>query len=110
MQCIPDIDQSPVAPNFLPVFLWRMTESREGRRLSFIDCSMDQIQTAITTEWCDWKFNRALIERVNLGSIGHGKMVSDGEDVGGVIIHWFDQSVRDMEVQYLSHGTYITCG
>lgn len=35
-----------------------MTESREERRLSFIDCSVEQIQTAITTEWCDWKFNR----------------------------------------------------
>ncbi|CAK9003481.1 unnamed protein product, partial [Durusdinium trenchii] len=27
------------------------------RKLSFIDCSMDQIGTAITSEWTDWKFN-----------------------------------------------------
>ena len=68
MQGIPDIDQSPVIPGSPPRVSWRMTESREERRLSFIDCSVEQIQTAITTEWCDWKFNRALIEPVKLGS------------------------------------------
>ncbi|CAJ1392359.1 unnamed protein product [Effrenium voratum] len=27
------------------------------RKLSFIDCSVDQIKSAITSEWTDWRFN-----------------------------------------------------